>query len=114
MKKNKTLKTKAYRLKNGQSPLAYMLSSRHSLRSPLLYFDEEAGINRPLRYARNQKSPFEDEQDGNAILEPVVFEDGMQPGGDPRNVPHDHERRLRPGFWLEKEKVRSNYQNTSY
>jgi len=77
MKKNKTLKTKAYRLKNGQSPLAYMLSSRHSLRSPLLYFDEEQGINRPLRYARNQKSPFEDEQDGNAILEPVVFEDGM-------------------------------------
>ena len=39
--------------------------------------DREQGINRPLRYARNQKSPFEDEQDGNAILEPVVFEDGM-------------------------------------
>jgi len=33
--------------------------------------------NRPLRYARNQKSPFEDEQDGNVILEPIVFEDGM-------------------------------------
>ena len=30
-----------------------------------------------MRYARNQKSPFEDEQDGNAILEPIVFEDGM-------------------------------------
>ena len=54
-----------------------MLSSRHSARSPLLYFDEEEGTNRPLRYARNQKSPFEDEQDGNAILEPIVFEDGM-------------------------------------
>jgi hypothetical protein len=54
-----------------------MLSSRHSIRSPLLYFDEEQGINRPLRYARNQKTPFEDEQDGNAILEPIVFEDGM-------------------------------------
>jgi len=77
MKKNKVHKAKAYRLKGGKSPLAYMLSSRHSARSPLLYFDEEQGINRPLRYARNQKSPFEDEQDGNAILEPVVFEDGM-------------------------------------
>tara|TARA_R110002095_G_scaffold189981_1_gene167649 strand:+ start:12 stop:701 length:690 start_codon:yes stop_codon:yes gene_type:complete len=54
-----------------------MLSSRHSQRSPLLYFDEEQGINRPLRYARNQKSPFEDKQDGNAILEPIVFDDGM-------------------------------------
>jgi hypothetical protein len=30
-----------------------------------------------LRYARNQKSPFEDEQDGNFILEPIVFEDGV-------------------------------------
>jgi hypothetical protein len=54
-----------------------MLASRHSSRSPLLHFDDEQGINRPLRYARNQRSPFEDEQDGNAILEPIVFEDGM-------------------------------------
>jgi len=42
-----------------------------------LYFDEEKGINRQLRYARNQRSPFEDEQDGNAIVEPVIFEDGF-------------------------------------
>jgi hypothetical protein len=70
-------KAKSYRLKGGQSPLSYMLSSRHSSRSPLLHFNEETGINEPLRYARNQKSPFENEQDGNAILEPIVFEDGM-------------------------------------
>ena len=42
-----------------------------------MHFDEETGINRELRYARNQKSPFVDEQDGNAILEPVVFVDGF-------------------------------------
>jgi hypothetical protein len=54
-----------------------MLNSRNTRRAPLLYFDEEKGINRPLRYARNQKSPFEDEQDDNAILEPIVFEDGF-------------------------------------
>ena len=75
--KKEQYKAKAYRLKGDKSPLSYMLSSRHSQRSPLLHFDEEQGNNRPLRYARNQKSPFEDEQDGNAILEPIVFEDGM-------------------------------------
>ncbi len=76
-KKNTQLIDKAYRLTREERPLSYMLASRHSARSPLLYFDEEQGLNRPLRYARNQKTPFEDEQDGNAILEPVVFEDGM-------------------------------------
>ena len=54
-----------------------MLNSHHNKRSPLLYFDEESGVNKPLRYARNQKSPFEEEQDGNAIMEPIVFEDGF-------------------------------------
>lgn len=68
---------KVYRLVSNKRPLAFMLASRHNRRSPLLHFDEDTGVNRPLRYARNQKSPFEDEQDGNAILEPIVFEDGM-------------------------------------
>jgi hypothetical protein len=77
MKKKAKYVTKVYKLTGDQTPLSYMLSSRHSQRSPLLFFDEEQGINRPLRYARNQKSPFEDEQDGNAILEPIVFDDGM-------------------------------------
>jgi len=76
MKKQK-LENKSYKLTGGKTPLAFMLASRHHRRSTLMYFDEEQGINRPLRYAKNQKSPFEDEQDGNAILEPIVFEDGM-------------------------------------
>ncbi len=42
-----------------------------------MHFDEEQGINRPLRYAKNQKSPFIDEQDGNVVLDPIIFEDGM-------------------------------------
>tara|TARA_R110000824_G_scaffold76810_2_gene194570 strand:+ start:92 stop:850 length:759 start_codon:yes stop_codon:yes gene_type:complete len=75
--KTKTLKDKSYRLKGTAAPLAYMLSSHHSKRSNLLHFDEETGINRSMRYARNQKSPFEDEQDGNVIMEPIVFEDGL-------------------------------------
>lgn len=76
-KKVKTAVAKQYRLRRDVAPLCFMLNSNHNKRSPLLYFDEEKGVNRPLRYARNQKSPFEDDQDGNAILEPVVFEDGF-------------------------------------
>ena len=74
--KNK-LTEKIYVLKNGKSPLTFVLQSRHSRRSPLLWFDEEKGVNRTLRYARNQRSPFEDEQDDNAIVEPIMFENGV-------------------------------------
>jgi hypothetical protein len=42
-----------------------------------MWYDEKKNENRALRYAINQKSPFEDEQDGNAILEPIIFEDGF-------------------------------------
>ena len=75
--KQKPLEDKVYRLKRNSAPLSYIIQTRSSSRSPLLYFDEEQGVNRPLRYARNQKTPFEDEQDGNAIVEPVIFEDGF-------------------------------------
>jgi hypothetical protein len=42
-----------------------------------MWFDEKNNVNRALRYASNQKSPFEDEQDGNSIIEPILFEDGF-------------------------------------
>ena len=73
--KNKVLQDKVYVLKSKAAPLSFMLASRHTHRSPLLHFDGKT--NRPLRYSSNQKSPFEDEQDGNAILEPIIFEDGF-------------------------------------
>lgn len=75
--KNKELKDRVYILKGNSAPLCYMLASRHTRRYPLLHFDAEARVNRELRYARNQKSPFVDEQDNNAIVEPIVFEDGI-------------------------------------
>jgi hypothetical protein len=59
---------KVYKLTRGAAPLSFMLPTKNSHRSPLMWFDGEKGINRALRYARNQKSPFEDEQDGNFIL----------------------------------------------
>jgi hypothetical protein len=77
MKKQKQLVDKVYKLTRDAAPLSFMLPARNTRRYPLLWFDEEAGYNRPLRYARNQKSPFEDEQDGNAILEPIIFENGF-------------------------------------
>jgi hypothetical protein len=75
--KQKAIPTdKVYKLKNG-TPLSYTLASRNHPRYPLLWFDEEKNINRTLRYSVNQKSPFEDEQDGTAIVEPIIFEDGL-------------------------------------
>jgi len=66
-----------YKLKGDIAPLSYTLPSRNTRRYPLLWFDEENNVNRPLRYAINQKSAFEDEQDGNAIVEPIIFENGF-------------------------------------
>ena len=77
MKNKKVFVDKIYRLTRDVAPLSYILPSSHSRRYPLMHFDNETGENRTLRYARNQKSPFEDEQDGNAILEPIIFEDGF-------------------------------------
>jgi len=77
MKKNSSteLKDRVYILKGSSSPLTYVLPSRHTRRFPLLHFDGTS--NRALRYASNQKSVFEDEQDQNPILEPVMFTDGV-------------------------------------
>ena len=77
MKKTVEYVDKQYKLLGQDAPLSFMLASRNSRRFPLLWFDEDKGEQRALRYARNQQSPFEDEQDGNAILEPIVFEDGF-------------------------------------
>jgi hypothetical protein len=75
MKKTETIVNKVYKLKGDKKPLAFMLTSRHTHRKPLLHFDGK--VNRSLRYASNQKSPFEDEQDNNVILSPIIFEDGL-------------------------------------
>jgi hypothetical protein len=85
MSKKAPLVDKVYKLKNDSAPLSFTLPSRNTKRFPLLWFDEENGVNRPLRYAINQKSPFEDEQDGNAIIEAVIFERGFL--SVPRNNP---------------------------
>jgi hypothetical protein len=69
-------KDRNYYLSNEMSPLTYTLASKHTRRFPLLWFDEEKGHNREIRYATNQRSIFVDEQDGMATLEHIVFENG--------------------------------------
>lgn len=75
MKKQVVLKDKVYVLKSRSTPLSYMLNSRNSRRKPLLHFDGKS--NKALRYSVNQRSPFQEDQDDNAILEPIIFEKGM-------------------------------------
>ncbi len=72
----RTSKDRVYILKQSKTPVSFFVQSRSNKRRQLLHFDEEKGINRALRYSRNQRSIFEDEQDGTAILEPIVMEDG--------------------------------------
>jgi hypothetical protein len=68
------IKDRVFVLTKEKAPLSYTLPSRNTKRFSLLYFD--GTVNRALRYSRNQKSVFEDEQDDKAILEPIIFEDG--------------------------------------
>ena len=68
---------KSYKLRRNIAPLSYILPSKHSNRHPLLHFDEEENTNRSLRYSSNQKTPFQDDQDKNVVLEPIIFEDGF-------------------------------------
>jgi hypothetical protein len=75
MKTNQN-KDKVYVLNQDKTPVSFFIQSRSNKRRQLLHFDEEKGINRALRYSKNQRSIFEDEQDGTAILEPIVMEDG--------------------------------------
>jgi hypothetical protein len=69
-------KDRVYVLDGDRHPIVYSMQSKHSGRKPLLYFDKEAGYQRELRYATNQKSPFADEQKGNVTLGRIVFRDG--------------------------------------
>ena len=70
------VKDRNYYLLHGKSPLTYTITSKHTRRFPLLWFDEEQGRQRELRYATNQSSPFVDEQNGQVTLEHIVFNDG--------------------------------------
>lgn len=75
--KNWEIKDRVYVLKGELSPVAATVSSRHSTRKPLMWFDEKKGYQRELRYATNHPSPFVDEQKGTATLGHIVFRNGQ-------------------------------------
>ena len=65
------IKERRYLLKDGLSPLSFMMRSKG-----LFYFDEEKGYEREVAYAENQKTPFVDEFQGQARLAHIIFRDG--------------------------------------
>ena len=69
-------KDKLYELVGNNTPVVNKIPSRHTRKNPLMWFDEEKGYNRELRYATNQKSPFVDEQTGVATLGHITFRNG--------------------------------------
>ena len=82
----KVLKSKVYKLlgEYAQSPwLKLQSEDRPGSGYRLLYFDEEKGIQRAIRYVENLKSPFIDDQldyvsrGGELARKQVIFEGGM-------------------------------------
>ena len=72
LKKNSwEVKDRRYLLNNDLSPVAFIIKSRG-----LYYFDEEAGYEREIAYAENQKTPFVDEFKGEVRLSHIIFRDG--------------------------------------
>ena len=71
------IKDRSYYLAGNQEPLTFRLKARHSMLKPLLYFDEEQGVQKEIRYATNQQSPFVQDQNGEATLGQIVFENGI-------------------------------------
>jgi len=70
------IKDRTYVLTGSHNPLTYTISSRHSSRFPLLWFDETTGEQKELRYATNQNSPFTEDQKGQATLGHIMFKNG--------------------------------------
>ena len=71
------MKDRTYLLADGYTPLTLTLQSRHSTRFPLLWFDEETGEQKEIRYSTNQNSPLVDEQKGESTLGHIMFRDGV-------------------------------------
>jgi len=65
------IKDKLYQLSINESPIALMVKTRG-----ILWFDEEKGYEREIKYCENQKTVFVDEMKGPERLSRIVFRDG--------------------------------------
>jgi hypothetical protein len=70
------IKDRTYILAGPHSPLTYTISSRHTSRFPLLWFDKDNGDQKELRYATNQNSVFVEDQKGESTLGHIIFKNG--------------------------------------
>jgi hypothetical protein len=70
------MKDRIYYLKSDNQPVVYVIPSRHTRRAPLLWFDTSENVQKELRYATNQNSPFVGEQKGVATLGHIAFRNG--------------------------------------
>ena len=71
------IKNRTYYLKGTKTPLTYTIPGKHTRKHALLYFDEESGKQREIRYATNQDSPLVDEQKGECTMGHIRFDKGM-------------------------------------
>ena len=69
-------KDRTYYLIGNKQPIIATIPGKHTEKRSLLWFDQEKGYQRELRYATNQRSPFVDEQEGPVTLEHIVFRNG--------------------------------------
>ena len=70
------IKDRVYYLLGNKSPLTLKIPGRHTRKHSLLYFDQETGKQREIRYATNQDSPLVDEQKGEVTLGHIMFKEG--------------------------------------
>ena len=80
-KKETQLKSNGWEIKNRTYFLRDLIldvtiPGRHTRKHALLYFDEEKGKQREIRYATNQESPFVDEQKGECTMGHIRFTNG--------------------------------------
>ena len=65
------IKDKLYELTINETPIVYILKSKG-----ILWFDEEKGYEREIKYCENQKTVFADEMKGVQRLSHISFRDG--------------------------------------
>ena len=71
------IKDRTYILARGMSPLTMTIPSKHTNKHALLFFDEDTGVQKEIRYATNQSSVFVEDQKGEATLGHIIFKDGV-------------------------------------
>jgi len=81
------IKDRIYYLSGTSSPLTLTIPGKHTRKHALLYFDEETGKQKEIRYATNHDSPFKEEQEGEATMGHIMFRNGdLRVGKEKQNL----------------------------